>query len=224
MPDRPYLFLELTNAVCSTCLRKVEAKIVEQDGRVFMHKRCPAHGFQVVLLSTDADYYRLCRRDAQAGANAAEVQHADQVRLPLRLRALPRPRAALVFDAGGGHGRLQPGVPDLLRRLVAEADRPAPAVGDCRGVVGRRGAERGGAGRGADQRRRADDPPAVLADPRRRQSPADQAFDAQHQRRQDRRRAGVWKAAGGLHAGLRAVPPVGQLQAGGARRNCAAAT
>ena len=67
MPDRPYLFLELTNAVCSTCLRKVEAKIVEQDGRVFMHKRCPTHGFQNVLLSTDADYYRLCRETLKPG-------------------------------------------------------------------------------------------------------------------------------------------------------------
>ena len=29
MPDRPYLFYELTNSLCATCLRKVEAKVVD---------------------------------------------------------------------------------------------------------------------------------------------------------------------------------------------------
>ena len=33
MPDRPYLFYELTNSVCSTCLRKIEAKIVIENWR-----------------------------------------------------------------------------------------------------------------------------------------------------------------------------------------------
>ena len=46
--DRPYLFAELTNSICSTCHRKVEAKIVFQDGKVLMHKRCPEHGSQRV--------------------------------------------------------------------------------------------------------------------------------------------------------------------------------
>ena len=34
MPDRPYLFLELTNSICSTCLRKVEAKVLIERWRV----------------------------------------------------------------------------------------------------------------------------------------------------------------------------------------------
>ncbi|MDB5296118.1 MAG: radical protein [Phycisphaerales bacterium] len=62
MPDRDYTFLELTVSLCATCLRKVEAKVVEQDGRVYLHKWCPEHRFQKVLISTDADYYKLCRR------------------------------------------------------------------------------------------------------------------------------------------------------------------
>lgn len=66
MPDRPYLFLELTNALCSKCLRRVEAKIVEQDGRIYMHKRCLEHGFENVLLSTDAAYYKLSRQTIKA--------------------------------------------------------------------------------------------------------------------------------------------------------------
>jgi 7,8-dihydro-6-hydroxymethylpterin dimethyltransferase len=62
MPDRPYIFLELTNSLCNTCLKRVEAKVVEQDGRVYLHKWCPTHKLQKVLISTDADYYKLCRQ------------------------------------------------------------------------------------------------------------------------------------------------------------------
>ena len=58
MPDRPYLFYELTNAICSHCYRKVEAKVVIQEGRVYLHKHCPVHKLQKVLIATDAEYYR----------------------------------------------------------------------------------------------------------------------------------------------------------------------
>jgi len=58
---RPYLFYDTTSSVCSTCLRVVEAKIVVKDTNVFMDKWCPAHGTQRVLISDDAEYYRLCR-------------------------------------------------------------------------------------------------------------------------------------------------------------------
>ncbi len=61
MPVRPYVFLELTNSICAVCLRKIEAKIVEQDGSVFMLKRCRRHGAQKVLLSPDAAYYKWSR-------------------------------------------------------------------------------------------------------------------------------------------------------------------
>jgi tetraether lipid synthase len=62
MPDRPYIFFELTTSLCATCLRKVEAKVVMQDGCVYLHKWCPEHRFQKVLISTDAEYYKLCRQ------------------------------------------------------------------------------------------------------------------------------------------------------------------
>src|SRR3954471_21492139 len=62
MPDRPYVFYELTNSLCATCLRKVEAKVVIQDDHVYLHKWCPEHRFQKVLISTDAEYYKLSRQ------------------------------------------------------------------------------------------------------------------------------------------------------------------
>jgi uncharacterized radical SAM superfamily Fe-S cluster-containing enzyme len=67
MPDRPYLFLELTSSLCPHCLRKVEAKVVEQDGRVYLHKWCPQHKLQKVLISTDAEYYKLSRQTLKPG-------------------------------------------------------------------------------------------------------------------------------------------------------------
>ena len=62
MPDRDYIFYELTSSLCATCLRKVEAKVLMRDGRVYLQKWCPEHRMQVVLISTDADYYIRCRQ------------------------------------------------------------------------------------------------------------------------------------------------------------------
>ncbi len=58
---RPYLFYDVALSLCSTCLRKVEGKIVFQDSRVFLLKRCSEHGAERVLLADDVDYYRRCR-------------------------------------------------------------------------------------------------------------------------------------------------------------------
>jgi len=67
MTDRPYLFYELTNSVCSRCLRKLEAKIVFQEDRVYLKKQCPRHGPETVLISTDIDYYKRSRQYLKPG-------------------------------------------------------------------------------------------------------------------------------------------------------------
>lgn len=59
--ERPYLFSELTNSICTTCLKKIEAKIIFQDERVYMLKHCFEHGTEKVLVSTDIEYYKLAR-------------------------------------------------------------------------------------------------------------------------------------------------------------------
>src|SRR4051812_9233395 len=58
---RPYLYYDAVVSICTTCFRKIDGKIVFQDGRVFMLKHCPQHGGERVLLSDDVDYYRQCR-------------------------------------------------------------------------------------------------------------------------------------------------------------------
>lgn len=61
MPNRSYLYYDLTNSICSTCLRKVEAKVIIENDFVYLMKRCRIHGTEKVLISTDVDYYKRCR-------------------------------------------------------------------------------------------------------------------------------------------------------------------
>ena len=58
---RPYLFYDAAISICSKCYRRADAKIVFQDDRVFMLKRCPVHGAEKVLMADDVDYYRRSR-------------------------------------------------------------------------------------------------------------------------------------------------------------------
>lgn len=60
-PVRPYMYYDLTLALCSRCLRKVEAKVLFQDGKVYLDKRCPQHGRERVLIADDIDYYKRAR-------------------------------------------------------------------------------------------------------------------------------------------------------------------
>lgn len=61
MPNRPYLFHDLTLSICSTCLEKVEAKVIFENGCVYMLKTCMKHGREKVLISDDIEYYKKCR-------------------------------------------------------------------------------------------------------------------------------------------------------------------
>ena len=76
---RPYLYYDVAISICSTCYRKVEGKIFFQDDRVYLSKRCPAHGWEKVLLSDDVAYYRKCR---EVFLKVPEQPHRNQT--PIR--------------------------------------------------------------------------------------------------------------------------------------------
>ena len=117
---RPYLFYDVAVSICSTCYRKVEGKIVFQDGRVYMLKRCPSTAASACCIADDVDYYRRCREVfIKPPEMPLALQHAGPLGLPVRLRPLHRPRAALVPVADRDHRPLQPALPDLLRRAAA---------------------------------------------------------------------------------------------------------
>lgn len=65
MPERPYIYYDFTLSICSTCLRRVDAKIVFEDDKVYMLKNCRRHGFEKVLIATDVEYYKSCRNYAK---------------------------------------------------------------------------------------------------------------------------------------------------------------
>jgi 7,8-dihydro-6-hydroxymethylpterin dimethyltransferase len=58
---RPYLFYDTAISVCTTCLRRVEAKILLKDECVYLEKWCPEHGRERVLIADDIAYYRKAR-------------------------------------------------------------------------------------------------------------------------------------------------------------------
>lgn len=61
MPERSYTYYDFTLSLCPECLRRVDAKIVFEDGKVFMMKHCPHHGFHKVVIATDVEYYKNIR-------------------------------------------------------------------------------------------------------------------------------------------------------------------
>jgi uncharacterized radical SAM superfamily Fe-S cluster-containing enzyme len=46
---RPYLYYDETISLCDECLRRVEAKHVIRDGKVWLYKWCPEHGARKAL-------------------------------------------------------------------------------------------------------------------------------------------------------------------------------
>lgn len=67
MPEKNYIYYDFTLSLCTECLRRVDAKIIFEEGRVFMLKNCPEHGFQKVLIATDVEYYKNIRNYNKPG-------------------------------------------------------------------------------------------------------------------------------------------------------------
>ncbi|MBK8393500.1 MAG: radical SAM protein [Saprospiraceae bacterium] len=61
MPTRNYTYYDYTISLCPTCLKRIDAKIVFEDGNVYMMKRCPEHGNSKVIIADDIAYYKNIR-------------------------------------------------------------------------------------------------------------------------------------------------------------------
>ena len=51
------IFYALTRSICPQCKRVIDAQVNLRDGRVYMRKRCPEHGWMEALLYDDAEAY-----------------------------------------------------------------------------------------------------------------------------------------------------------------------
>jgi len=61
MPERNYVYYDFTTSICAECLERVDAKIIFQEEKVYMLKRCREHGYSKVLIADDIDYYKQIR-------------------------------------------------------------------------------------------------------------------------------------------------------------------
>ncbi len=61
MPVRPYTYYDFTLSLCPTCLKRIDAKIVFDEDKVFMLKTCNEHGFFKVEIADDIEYYKNIR-------------------------------------------------------------------------------------------------------------------------------------------------------------------
>ncbi len=61
MPTRKYTYYDFTLSLCPECLQLVDAKIVFENGNVYMLKRCNVHGNSKVLIADDIEYYKNIR-------------------------------------------------------------------------------------------------------------------------------------------------------------------
>lgn len=61
MPERKYNYYDFTLSLCPECLKRVDAKIVFEDDKVYMLKRCREHGSSKVLIADDIEYYKNIR-------------------------------------------------------------------------------------------------------------------------------------------------------------------
>ena len=81
--DRDYVYLAHTASLCPDCKRVLQAKVVEKEGKVYLHKRCPDHGFVESLQSSDAAYYRAQQEWAQPGTLPQRFQTETEQGCPL---------------------------------------------------------------------------------------------------------------------------------------------
>ncbi len=57
MNEKEYLFIEATISICEKCLERINAKIILEDGSIFILKNCLKHGIKKELLEKDGQYY-----------------------------------------------------------------------------------------------------------------------------------------------------------------------
>jgi 7,8-dihydro-6-hydroxymethylpterin dimethyltransferase len=61
MAERTYTYYDFTVSLCPQCLRRIDSKIVFENGHVYMLKSCEEHGPMKVLIATDISYYKNIR-------------------------------------------------------------------------------------------------------------------------------------------------------------------
>ncbi|MFN8361913.1 MAG: radical SAM protein [Candidatus Kapaibacterium sp.] len=75
---RDYIYYDHTISLCNECHRQISAKIIFENGNVYLTKRCKEHGFQKVLIATDIEYYKQ-QRNFNKASEYPRTPHTDTV-------------------------------------------------------------------------------------------------------------------------------------------------
>ncbi|MEJ2066290.1 MAG: radical SAM protein, partial [Reinekea sp.] len=79
----PYLFYGQTMSLCEECLNLVPAKILLENNAVYYQKRCLEHGVQKTKVSSDIDYFKLCKDYIKPGDRSLQYQSRTEYGCPL---------------------------------------------------------------------------------------------------------------------------------------------
>lgn len=61
MSERTYIYYDHTISLCVECHKPISAKILFDEGKVYLSKYCKEHGHQKVLIADDVEYYKQIR-------------------------------------------------------------------------------------------------------------------------------------------------------------------
>lgn len=82
MPVKDYTYYDFTLSLCPHCLKRIDAKIVFKDDKVWMRKTCREHGFFEVLIADDITYYKNARNYNKASEAPLKHQTATHYGCP----------------------------------------------------------------------------------------------------------------------------------------------
>ena len=69
--------IEKTVSLCNECMARIDAALIERDGKIYLEKTCPAHGRQVALFEEDASWHRRKKHYLKPGTKTT-VQTASE--------------------------------------------------------------------------------------------------------------------------------------------------
>jgi len=61
MSKKNYVYYDQTTSLCIECHKPIDAKVVFEDGNVYLTKTCREHGYQKVIISDDISFYKEIR-------------------------------------------------------------------------------------------------------------------------------------------------------------------
>ncbi len=76
MPVRKYTYYDFTLSLCPKCLKRIEAKIVFENNKVYMMKTCAEHGFFKTIIADDVEYYKNIRNYNKASETPLKFNNA----------------------------------------------------------------------------------------------------------------------------------------------------